>query len=164
MFVILVCFVIQSLCLAAWAEIDPNDPNTIVAAKAEVKTRVEEFPAKIVELKEKVYPAGTFSEIMAARIVDVNDAAVEAEQIVDKAAEICVVEGLSIERKDVLNIALEKTTKKEGLQFKRAVTEITKIIGEDLDALDPNDPNFVTDAESHALLVSWLLEIDEELP
>lgn len=161
---VMVCFVIQSLCAAAWAvEIDPNDPSTIEAAKVEIRQNVEEFPPKVEELKTKSY-SGTFSEIMALRVVDVNNVAVEAKRIVEKAQQICEVEGVKVEKQDALKGILEKGTKKEGLELKKVLNEFTLILNDDLEALNTEDPNYVADASELSLVVAWLLDIDQELP
>jgi len=130
------CVLLMAVMLAVcWGDDDPK------VLEADVYTHIKAAETKQKLLPTKTY-SGTFGEIMAARVADVNDVAVEIAQAKAKVERLFVVTG---EKMDVA----EKIKAVISQQAKEEVNEEKKRNGEFLGALDAivHDPNMPTATE-----------------
>jgi hypothetical protein len=150
------------LCTACFGYIDANDVEAIEAAKVELKEKVRQFPDKKKQLETKTY-SGTFAEILEARGNDANDVATDARLITNTAEEIAKAEKLELRKTEALKHILSEKTEEKKLGKKTILLEVTGHVNDELEAIDPNDPNSITKTENTLELMSMLIDMERAL-
>ena len=140
---------------------DVNDVNEVDVSVeiAEIKTIVTELPQKEKELAKKQY-TGTIEEIMAQRVLDVNEVQIETKLLKDKTKSVAEKIKLEKRQESILNKRLSAEERELSRQKNNAeIIKISYQILNDPNLLpDPNDPNYLDEVMKNQQAMLFIME------
>jgi hypothetical protein len=137
----------------------PVKPPVVVDKEALIVQRIAEIQADKTELATTVY-SGTMSQILTARVADVNAVHVKATAIIEDANAVMKEKGIIIHKREMIVEALAKDA--ETVKRQKENAEFIKSVSEGLDPcnLDAKDPNYLIDLENNAETLRWILDCE----
>ncbi len=138
------------ICMTAFA-VDPNDPKSMEQEELRIKNDVEILKVKQRELKTKQY-SGTMREILALRVIDVNEVKTKATKISDDVIKfIELKKGKRLEKSDAMRELLGERVKEPEAKIQKQNAEIRMavefMISDPNFLPDSNDPDYVSEIE-----------------
>jgi len=97
---------------------DPIDPNDYAAREVEIVTMVNQLPEKKKQLDEKVY-TGTMEQIVAERIVDVNDVIMFSVSIDEKVDKLCKDVNVPTSKEEFIKDVVKRHNKRVEAEKKK---------------------------------------------
>lgn len=138
-----------------------EDTPDIEAEKAEVAEMITKtLPVKQKNLATKTY-SGTMSQIMTARITDVNEVHSYIGTIKDKAQVVCEKMGYNLGKTEAMKKLIKQFSGAEKIEKQKNNDEFTKTVIDLLEENppDPNDPNYVLLVERDNEFLQAVMEI-----
>lgn len=92
---------------------DPNiiDQNAVAAKQVELVEAIDALKPARAELEKKVY-SGTMQEILAQRVIDINDVKIKADEAQQKAVELAEIAGLDGAKAEYIKSTIEISRRK----------------------------------------------------
>jgi len=151
-FTVLLLLLIAGSC---WAD-------TLLERQVKIQARIKALPDKKAALEVKTY-SGTFEEVLAARIIDLNDVVVEAQTIVTDCNQLGKDAGLGDPPIGVVIAKLTKVVDPNIQEKKRLNNRFLRDVNEaftDPNGLpDTNDPNYTIVLQEHLETIAWLSDV-----
>lgn len=125
------------------------EPNTVEIKQAELINLMDQLPQQRKQLEQKTY-SGTIEQIMAQRVIDVNDVRTKSQEVTKAAMELCELSGLDPTKAEALKVVVERT-RRQAINLKGG----DKIIDQGVTRTpspklppEPNDPNYVSEVDT----------------
>jgi hypothetical protein len=129
------CFLVCSFSVA-----EPNEPNNIEAKVEELRSLMGELPVMRQGLETKEY-SGTMKDILAKRIVDVNQVRTHSIAVKTMAKEVATMSGLDSKKAEAIKTVIERARRK-SIDIKGQA-----IYYGDSEPPKMDDPNYISEVE-----------------
>jgi len=148
-------------CLTVWAA-DPNDPNSIEYKENEIVTMVKQLPQKQIQLNDKVY-SGTIEEVLAARLVDINEVIEYSKQIETKANSLVSEVNITPDKGSAIKLVIQRFNDRSKNEEQKCNNEFLKAVHDSLNdpnvVPEPNDQNYADTIAIHNEILAFCIEI-----